>query len=70
VAESVYKVIELVGTSSKSWEDAAAAAIKRASKTLRDLRIAEVKLLDMVLDNGKVEAYRAKLSVSFKYEDK
>jgi hypothetical protein len=69
VAESVYKVIELVGTSSKSWEDAAAAAIKRASKTLRDLRIAEVKQLDMVLDNGKVEAYRAKLSVSFKYED-
>jgi dodecin len=69
VAESVYKVIELVGTSSTSWEEAAAAAIKRASKTLRDLRIAEVKQLDMVLDNGKVEAYRAKLSVSFKYED-
>ena len=68
MAESVYKVIELVGTSSESWEKAAAAAIKRASKTLRDLRIAEVKELDMVLNDGKVEAYRAKLSVSFKYE--
>jgi flavin-binding protein dodecin len=68
MAESVYKVIELVGTSSESWEKAAAAAIKRASKTLRDLRIAEVKDLDMVLKDGKVEAYRAKLSVSFKYE--
>ena len=70
MAESVYKVIELVGTSTESWEKAAAAAVKRASKTLRDLRVAEVKQLDMVLDNGKVEAYRAKLSVSFKYEDK
>ena len=70
MAESVYKVIELVGTSTDSWEKAAAAAIKRASKTLRDLRVAEVKELDMVLNEGKVEAYRAKLSVSFKYEDK
>ena len=70
MAESVYKVIELVGTSSESWEKAAAAAIRRASKTLRDLRIAEVKQLDMVLNDGKVEAYRAKLSVSFKYEGK
>ena len=69
MAESVYKVIEIVGTSSDSWEKAAAAAIKRASKTLRDLRVAEVKQLDMVLNDGKVEAYRAKLSVSFKYED-
>lgn len=68
MAESVYKVIELVGTSSESWEKAAAAAIKRASKTLRDLRVAEVKELDMVLNDGKIEAYRAKLSVSFKYE--
>ena len=68
MAESVYKVIELVGTSSESWEKAAAAAIKRASRTLRDLRVAEVKDLDMVLNDGKVEAYRAKLSVSFKYE--
>ena len=68
MAESVYKVIELVGTSPDSWEKAAAAAIKRASSTLRDLRIAEVKQLDMVLKDGNVEAYRAKLSVSFKYE--
>jgi flavin-binding protein dodecin len=69
MAESVYKVIELVGTSPESWEKAAAAAVKRAAKTLRDLRVAEVKELDMVLgDNGKVDAYRAKLTVSFKYE--
>ena len=68
MAESVYKVIELVGTSSESWERAAAAAIKRASKTLRDLRVAEVSELDMVLKDGKVEAYRAKVKVSFKYE--
>jgi len=70
MAESVYKVIELVGTSTESWEKAAAAAIKRASKTLRDLRVAEVKQLDIVLENGKVEAYRAKINVSFKHEDK
>jgi dodecin len=71
MAESVYKVIELVGTSSESWEKAAAAAVKRAAATLRDLRVAEVIELDMVLgDNGKVDAYRAKLSVSFKYEGK
>lgn len=70
MAESVYKVIELVGTSTESWEKAAAAAVKRASKTLRDLRVAEVKMLDMVITDGKVEAYRAKLSVSFKYEEK
>ena len=69
MAESVYKVIEIVGTSTDSWEKAAATAIKRASKTLRDLRVAEVKELDMVLNEGKVEAYRAKLSVSFKYEE-
>lgn len=68
MAESVYKVIELVGTSTESWEKAAAAAIQRASKTLRDLRVAEVKVLDMVITDGKVEAYRAKISVSFKYE--
>jgi len=70
MAESVYKVIELVGTSSESWEKAAAAAVKRASKTLRDLRVAEVSELDMVITDGKVESYRAKLKVSFKYEDK
>jgi flavin-binding protein dodecin len=66
--DSVYKVIELVGTSTKSWEDAAKNAVDRAAKSLRDLRVAEVIQLDMVLDNGKVEAYRAKINVSFKYE--
>jgi dodecin len=65
---SVYKVIELVGTSPDSWEKAAEAAIERASKSLRELRIAEVVDLDLQLDNGKVIAYRAKLKVSFKYE--
>ena len=68
MAESVYKIIELVGTSTESWEKAAAAAIKRASKTIRNLRIAEVSQLDMHINNGKVEAYRAKVKVSFKYE--
>ena len=70
MAESVYKVIELIGTSTESWEAAAAAAVKRASKTLRDLRVAEVKTLDMAIKDGKVEAYRAKVMVSFKFEDK
>ena len=68
MAESVYKVIELVGTSSESWEKAAAAAVKRASASLRDLRIAEVVELDMQLDDGKILAYRARMKVSFKYE--
>jgi flavin-binding protein dodecin len=68
MAESVYKVIELVGTSPDSWEKAAAAAVKQASKSLRDLRVAEVSELDMTLNDGKVEAYRAKVKVSFKYE--
>ena len=68
MAESVYKVIELVGTSTESWEKAAAAAVKRAAQTLRDLRVAEVSQLDMQLKDGKVEAYRAKIKVSFKYE--
>jgi flavin-binding protein dodecin len=66
--ESVYKVIELVGTSTDSWEKAAAAAVQKASKTLRDLRIAEVAQLDLQIENGKVRAYRAKVKVSFKYE--
>jgi flavin-binding protein dodecin len=66
--DSVYKVIELIGTSTKSWEDAAKNAVERASQSLRDLRVAEVVELDMQLDNGKVEAYRAKINVSFKYE--
>jgi hypothetical protein len=70
MAESVYKVIELVGTSPQSWEKAAAAAIARASKSLRDLRVAEVVELDMVINKGKIEAYRAKLKVSFKFEAK
>ncbi len=69
MAESVYKVIELVGTSTESWEKAAAAAVERASKTLRDLRIAEVVEQDMQIENGKVLAYRTKLKVSFKYEE-
>jgi flavin-binding protein dodecin len=68
MAESVYKVIELVGTSTESWEKAATAAVKTASKTLRDLRIAEVTQLDLQLESGKVRAYRAKVKVSFKYE--
>ncbi len=68
MAESVYKVIELVGTSPDSWEKAAAAAVKRAATTLRDLRVAEVSQLDMQLKDGKVESYRAKVKVSFKYE--
>jgi flavin-binding protein dodecin len=67
MAESVYKVIELVGTSEKSWEDAARAAVDLAGKQLRDLRIAEVVDLDMQLEEGKVLAYRAKVKVSFKY---
>jgi len=67
--DSVYKVIELVGTSKESWEKAAASAVGRASKTLRDLRVAEVVKLDMQLDEtGAVEAYRAKLNISFKFE--
>ncbi len=68
MTENVYKVIELVGTSTESWEKATAAAINRASKTLRDLRVAEVVKLDVQLKNGKVEAYRSRISVSFKYE--
>jgi flavin-binding protein dodecin len=69
MAESVYKVIELIGTSKESWEKAAAAAVSRAAKSLRDLRVAEISELDMALDSkGKIEAYRAKVKVSFKYE--
>jgi len=66
--ESVYKVIELVGTSTESWEKAAAAAVELAAKSLRDLRVAEVSQLDMVLEDGKVKTYRAKVKLSFKYE--
>jgi dodecin len=70
MAESVYKVVELVGTSTESWEKAAAAAVERASKSLRDLRVAEVVEQDLVIEKGKVEAYRTRLEVSFKYEGK
>jgi dodecin len=68
MAESVYKVIELVGTSTDSWEKAAAAAVARAGESLRELRIAEVVELDMTIDNGTVASYRSKVRVSFKYE--
>ncbi|HKA86879.1 MAG TPA: dodecin family protein [Haliangiales bacterium] len=70
MAESVYKVIELVGTSTESWEKAASAAVLRAGSTLRDLRIAEVEKLDLQIEDGKPVAYRAKVKVSFKYEGK
>ena len=68
MAESVYKVIELIGTSTESWEKAAAAALKRAGKTVRELRVAEVSQLDVQMRDGKIETYRAKVRVSFKYE--
>ncbi len=68
MAESVYKVVEIVGTSTESWEKAATAAVERAGRSLRDLRVAEVTALDLQLKDGKVEHYRAKVKVSFKYE--
>jgi dodecin len=68
--DSVYKIIELVGTSTESWEKAAGAAVTQAAKTLRDLRIVEVAQLDMQVQNGKVKTYRAKVKVSFKFEGK
>ncbi len=66
--DSVYKVIEIIGTSTESWEKAAASAVQKAAKSLRDLRIAEVVEMDMQLEDGKVRAYRTKVKVSFKYE--
>ncbi|MDX1575966.1 MAG: dodecin family protein [Kiloniellales bacterium] len=69
MAESVYKVIELVGTSNESWEKAAKAAVERASRSLRDLRIAEISELDMQIKDGTVDTYRAKVKVSFKFEE-
>ncbi|HWB46927.1 MAG TPA: dodecin family protein [Hyphomicrobiaceae bacterium] len=69
MAESVYKIIDIVGTSSTSWEKAAAAAVERAAQTLRDLRVAEVTQQDVVITDGKIESYRVRLKVSFKYED-
>lgn len=68
MAESVYKVIELVGTSQESWEKAATVAVERAGESLRDLRVAEITKLDMQMKNGKVDTFRAKVKVSFKYE--
>ena len=68
MADNVYKIIELIGTSDESWEKAAANAINKAAETLRDLRIAEISELDMQLKDGKIEAYRAKVKVSFKFE--
>jgi len=68
MSDSVYKIIEIVGTSPESWEKAAQVAVDRASKSLRDLRVAEVSELDLQLKEGKIEAYRAKLKVSFKFE--
>ncbi|MDA3858058.1 MAG: dodecin family protein [Roseovarius sp.] len=69
MSDSVYKVIELVGTSTESWDKAGLAAVERASKSLRDLRVAEVVSQDLVIEDGKVKAYRTKISVSFKFED-
>jgi flavin-binding protein dodecin len=69
MAESVYKIVELVGTSSESWEKAAEAAVVKAAGSLRDLRIAEIADLDLQIEDGKVTSYRAKVKVSFKYED-
>lgn len=66
--DSIYRVTELVGTSSKSWEDAAKQAVEAASKSLKNLRVAEVSKLDMKVEDGKVVAYRARVSLSFKYE--
>ena len=69
MAESVYKIITLVGTSTESWEKAANAAVAKASKSIRDLRIAQIEDLDLQIENGQVKAYRAKVKVSFKYEE-
>ena len=69
MADSVYKVIEIVGTSEESWEQAAANAVRRAAKSLRDLRIAEVAEMDLQIDDGEVITYRTKVKVSFKFED-
>lgn len=68
MSENVYKIIELVGTSKESWEKAAENAVKKAAESLRDLRVAEISQLDLHINEGKIEAYRAKVKVSFKYE--
>jgi flavin-binding protein dodecin len=69
MSESIYKVIELIGTSEKSWEDAAKHAVERAAQTLEDLRIAEVSAMDMKIEDGKVVAYRTKVKLSFRFRD-
>lgn len=69
MSDSVYKVIELIGSSESSWEDAAKVAIERANKTLKDLRVAEVTSMDVKLEDGRVVAFRTKLALSFKYQD-
>jgi len=68
MSDSVYKIVEIVGSSSKSWEDAAKTAVERAGQTLRDLRVAEVTEQDIVIEDGAIKAYRTKLAISFKYE--
>ena len=68
MSESVYKIIELVGTSGESWEKAAANAVEKAGRSLRDLRVAEISKLDMTVENGKITSYRARVALSFKYE--
>ena len=68
MSNSTYKIVELVGTSSSSWEDAAKNAVETASKTLKDLRVAEITKLDLKIENGKVAAYRTRVNISFKYE--
>lgn len=68
MADSIYRVTEVIGTSAKSWEDAARNAVETAAKTLRDLRVGEVAKLDLTIDDGKVTAYRARVNISFKYD--
>ena len=68
MANSVYRITEIIGTSTRSWEDAAKSAVETASKSLRDLRVAEISALDMTIENGKVAAYRAKVKLSFKFD--
>ena len=68
MANSVYRVTEIVGTSKRSWEDAASTAVRTAAKSLRDLRVAEISALDMTMENGKIQEYRAKVKLSFKFE--
>ncbi len=68
MSESIYKVVELVGTSTESWEQAARNAVERAGKSLRDLRVAEITKMDMKVEDGKVTAFRARVNLSFKYE--